>query len=61
MERQQQPVPDARPQRLFVIDDEPSIRAAIKRFLTRRKWEVEEGRGWPSGAGDSSALGPERV
>ena len=42
MERQQQPVPDARPQRLFVIDDEPSIRAAIKRFLTRRKWEVEE-------------------
>ncbi|HEY2896386.1 MAG TPA: response regulator [Gemmatimonadaceae bacterium] len=42
MERQQQPVPDARPPRLFVIDDEPSIRAAIKRFLTRRKWEVEE-------------------
>lgn len=28
--------------RLFVIDDEPSIRAAIKRFLTRRGWEVEE-------------------
>ena len=42
MERQQQPLTDARPQRLFVIDDEPSIRAAIKRFLTRRKWEVEE-------------------
>jgi CheY-like chemotaxis protein len=42
MERQQQPVSDARSPRLFVIDDEPSIRAAIKRFLTRRKWEVEE-------------------
>ncbi|MBA2685077.1 MAG: response regulator [Gemmatimonadaceae bacterium] len=30
------------PSRLFVIDDEPSIRAAIRRFLTRRGWEVEE-------------------
>lgn len=30
------------PSRLFVIDDEPTIRAAIKRFLTRRGWEVEE-------------------
>jgi DNA-binding NtrC family response regulator len=28
--------------RLFVIDDESSIRAAIRRFLTRRGWEVEE-------------------
>jgi CheY-like chemotaxis protein len=28
--------------RLFVIDDEPSIRAAIRRFLTRRGWDVEE-------------------
>jgi CheY-like chemotaxis protein len=28
--------------RLFVIDDEPSIRAAIRRFLTRRGWVVEE-------------------
>jgi CheY-like chemotaxis protein len=28
--------------RLFIIDDEPSIRAAIRRFLTRRGWEVEE-------------------
>jgi len=28
--------------RLYVIDDEPSIRAAIRRFLTRRGWEVEE-------------------
>jgi two-component system, NtrC family, sensor kinase len=27
---------------LFIIDDEPSIRAAIRRFLTRRGWEVEE-------------------
>jgi CheY-like chemotaxis protein len=42
MERLQQPVPEARPPRLFVIDDEPSIRAAISRFLTRRGWEVEE-------------------
>jgi CheY-like chemotaxis protein len=42
MERQQQPVPEGRHPRLFVIDDEPSIRAAIKRFLTRRGWEVEE-------------------
>jgi CheY-like chemotaxis protein len=42
MESQQQPVPGARHPRLFVIDDEPSIRAAIKRFLTRREWEVEE-------------------
>jgi CheY-like chemotaxis protein len=28
--------------RLYVIDDEASIRAAIRRFLTRRGWEVEE-------------------
>ncbi|MBK5188113.1 MAG: response regulator [Gemmatimonadaceae bacterium] len=28
--------------RLFVVDDEPSIRAAIRRFLTRRGWDVEE-------------------
>jgi CheY-like chemotaxis protein len=42
MERPQQPVPEARPPRLFVIDDEQSIRAAISRFLTRRGWEVEE-------------------
>ena len=28
--------------RLFVIDDEPSIRSAISRFLSRRGWEVEE-------------------
>jgi CheY-like chemotaxis protein len=28
--------------RLFVIDDESSIRSAIKRFLTRRDWDVEE-------------------
>lgn len=41
MERQQ-PLPEARPPRLFVIDDEPSIRAAISRFLKRRKWDVEE-------------------
>lgn len=33
---------EARHPRLFVVDDEPSIRAAIRRFLTRRGWEVEE-------------------
>ena len=33
---------EARQPRLFVIDDEPSIRAAIRRFLTRRGWDVEE-------------------
>jgi DNA-binding response OmpR family regulator len=42
MQSQQQPVPDARPSHLFVIDDEPSIRTAISRFLTRRGWMVEE-------------------
>jgi CheY-like chemotaxis protein len=42
MERQQQLVLDGRPSRLFVIDDERSIRAAIRRFLARRGWEVEE-------------------
>ena len=42
MESQQQPAAGARHPRLFVVDDEPSIRAAINRFLTRRKWEVEE-------------------
>lgn len=34
--------PKKPPSRLFVIDDEPTIRAAIKRFLTRRGWDVEE-------------------
>ena len=33
---------ETRHPRLFVIDDEPSIRAAISRFLTRRGWDVEE-------------------
>jgi CheY-like chemotaxis protein len=42
MKRQQQPVSEGPHPRLFVIDDEPSIRAAINRFLTRRGWEVEE-------------------
>lgn len=35
-------VTETRHPRLFVIDDEPSIRAAISKFLTRRGWEVEE-------------------
>lgn len=42
MQSRKQPVPDARPSHLFVIDDEPSIRTAISRFLTRRGWVVEE-------------------
>lgn len=42
MERRQHPISEAGPPRLFVIDDEPSIRAAIRRFLTRRGWQVEE-------------------
>ena len=42
MESQRQSVPGARHPRLFAIDDEPSIRAAINRFLRRRQWEVEE-------------------
>jgi CheY-like chemotaxis protein len=42
MESQQESNPAARHPRLFVIDDEPSIRAAINRFLRRRQWEVEE-------------------
>ncbi|MDQ2931471.1 MAG: response regulator [Gemmatimonadota bacterium] len=35
-------IAEHRKARLFVIDDEPSIRAAIRRFLTRRGWDVEE-------------------
>jgi CheY-like chemotaxis protein len=42
MERRQQSAPEGRHPRLFVIDDEPSIRAAIRRFLTRRGWNVDE-------------------
>jgi CheY-like chemotaxis protein len=43
MEIQPHPAVTDRPRsRLFVIDDEPSIRAAIRRFLTRRGWDVEE-------------------
>jgi CheY-like chemotaxis protein len=43
MEVQPRPAVTDRPRpRLFVIDDEPSIRAAIRRFLTRRGWDVEE-------------------
>jgi CheY-like chemotaxis protein len=38
----------ARPARLLIIDDEPAIRIAINRFLSRRGWEVEE-------AGDGNA------
>ena len=31
-----------RPPRILVIDDEPSIRAALRRYLSRRGWVVEE-------------------
>jgi PAS domain S-box-containing protein len=30
------------PARILVIDDEPSIRAALRRYLTRRGWVVDE-------------------
>ncbi len=42
MKGQQQPDPASPSPRLFVIDDEPSIRTAIGRFLTRRGWLVDE-------------------
>jgi CheY-like chemotaxis protein len=42
MERPHEPESETRPPHLFVIDDEPSIRTAISRFLTRRGWIVEE-------------------
>ena len=32
---------DGRP-RILVIDDEPTIRGAIRRFFTRRQWHVDE-------------------
>ncbi|MGH7616874.1 MAG: PAS domain S-box protein, partial [Gemmatimonadaceae bacterium] len=32
----------ARGPRVLIIDDEPSIRAALKRFFSRRGWHVEE-------------------
>jgi DNA-binding NtrC family response regulator len=28
--------------RVLIIDDEPSIRAALRRFFTRRGWQVDE-------------------
>ena len=31
-----------RERRVLIIDDEPSIRMALRRFFTRRKWEVDE-------------------
>jgi PAS domain S-box-containing protein len=33
---------DARAPRVLIIDDESSIRAALRRFFTRRGWSVEE-------------------
>lgn len=34
--------PDARAPRVLIIDDESSIRAALRRFFTRRGWNVDE-------------------
>ncbi|MEP7065884.1 MAG: response regulator [Gemmatimonadota bacterium] len=42
MERPDEPLPASKPSRLFVIDDEQTIRAAIIRYFTRHGWEVEE-------------------
>jgi PAS domain S-box-containing protein len=39
--------------RVLIIDDEPSIRAALKRFFSRRGWQVEEA---ADGADGLSAL-----
>ena len=33
--------PDGR-SRILVVDDEPTIRGAIRRFFTRRQWQVDE-------------------
>jgi CheY-like chemotaxis protein len=36
------PVPPARERRVLVIDDEAPIRSAIRRYLERRGWKVDE-------------------
>src|SRR6476661_8688876 len=36
------PPPCDEGRRVLIIDDEPSIRMALRRFFTRRKWEVDE-------------------
>jgi two-component system NtrC family sensor kinase len=38
------PMPSARPRRVLVVDDEAPIRVAIRRFLERRGWIVDEAR-----------------
>jgi two-component system NtrC family sensor kinase len=38
------PAASARPRRLLVVDDEAPIRVAIRRFLERRGWLVDEAR-----------------
>jgi len=43
----------ARGPRVLIIDDEPSIRAALKRFFSRRGWQVDEA---ADGADGLSAL-----
>ena len=35
-------VPSATPPRVLVVDDESTIRFALRRFFTRLGWEVEE-------------------
>jgi CheY-like chemotaxis protein len=37
-------MPSARPRRVLVVDDEAPIRVAIRRFLERRGWIVDEAR-----------------
>jgi PAS domain S-box-containing protein len=38
----QMAVDPANPPRALIIDDEPSIRSALRRFFTRRGWQVDE-------------------
>jgi DNA-binding NtrC family response regulator len=37
-----QPVAAARPRRALVVDDEPTIRSALVRYLRRRGWQTDE-------------------
>jgi putative two-component system response regulator len=54
------PVVAARPRRALVVDDEPTIRSALVRFLRRRGWqadEAEDGRAALKKLGQSSPGG----
>ena len=35
-------LPDAAPRRALLVDDEPVIRQALRRFFVRQGWEVDE-------------------